>query len=43
MIIEALVVGGAAFAYLKGYRIKRAARDRITGRPAPILNSTFVR
>jgi hypothetical protein len=37
MILELLVLGGAGFAYAKGYRVRRAGKDVITGKPAPLV------
>lgn len=37
MILEILVLGAAGFGYAKGYRVKKAGKDLITGKPAPLV------
>lgn len=37
MIIELLALGTVGFLYAKGYRIKRAEKDLITGAPKPLV------
>jgi hypothetical protein len=37
MILELIVIGAAGFGYAKGYRLKKAGKDIITGKPAPLV------